>query len=105
MNFYEDAFGFQTRIFNACCGRFRSPSAGLAVFSLNHGGARGMYMMFCKEKRAKVVENNPTFTVAQIGKQLGEEWRAMTDKDKEKYRALADADKVRYEKEMETYNA
>ena len=62
-------------------------------------------MMFCKEKRGAVVEANPGASVAQIGKLLGEHWRAMTDKDKEKFRGLADQDKVRYEKEMETYNA
>ena len=62
-------------------------------------------MMFCKEKRGEVVEANPTANVAQIGKLLGEHWRAMSDKDKEKFRSLADLDKVRYEKEMEGYNA
>jgi len=64
-----------------------------------------MYMMFCKEKRGKVVADNPGLSVAQVGKALGEQWRAMTDKEKEKFRAMADADKVRYEKEMSTYNS
>jgi hypothetical protein len=63
-----------------------------------------MYMMFCKETRQKVVAENPTYSVAQIGKTLGENWRAMTEKEKDKYRGMADADKVRYEKEMATFN-
>lgn len=62
-------------------------------------------MMFCKERRAGVAGENPTFSVAQIGKLLGEEWRAMSEKEKDKFRSLADQDKVRYEKEMEDYNA
>lgn len=70
-----------------------------------YASVQGMYMMFCKEKRGKVVADNPGLSVAQVGKALGEQWRAMTDKEKEKFRAMADADKVRYEKEMSTYNS
>eukprot|EP00192_Tetraselmis_astigmatica_P015885 CAMPEP_0117663142 /NCGR_PEP_ID=MMETSP0804-20121206/8434_1 /TAXON_ID=1074897 /ORGANISM="Tetraselmis astigmatica, Strain CCMP880" /LENGTH=89 /DNA_ID=CAMNT_0005470099 /DNA_START=160 /DNA_END=429 /DNA_ORIENTATION=+ len=65
----------------------------------------GMYMMFCKERRGGIAAANPSLSVAQIGKLLGEEWRAMDEKEKERFRGLADQDKVRYEKEMETYNA
>jgi len=66
---------------------------------------QGMYMMFCKERRGGIAAANPSLSVAQIGKLLGEEWRAMDEKEKERFRGLADQDKVRYEKEMETYNA
>uniref|UniRef100_A0A061S2H2 Upstream activation factor subunit UAF30 n=1 Tax=Tetraselmis sp. GSL018 TaxID=582737 RepID=A0A061S2H2_9CHLO len=64
----------------------------------------GMYMMFCKERRSALSEEHPGLSIAELGKLLGEEWRALTDKDKEHYRSLADADKARYEKEIAKYN-
>lgn len=43
--------------------------------------------------------------VGEVGKQLGERWKELTDKDKEPYDAKAKADKERYEREKAAYNA
>jgi len=45
------------------------------------------FMKFSQEHRAKVKEDNADITFGQIGKKLGEMWRALTDKEKESYKA------------------
>ena len=44
-------------------------------------------MKFSQEHRAKVKADNPGITFGQIGKKLGEMWRALSDKEKEAYKA------------------
>ena len=44
-------------------------------------------MKFSQEHRAKVKEETPGITFGQIGKKLGEMWRALSDKEKEGYKA------------------
>lgn len=44
-------------------------------------------------------------TFGQIGRLLGERWKALTAEDKQPYEAKAEADKKRYESEKELYNA
>ena len=65
---------------------------------------------FSNSKRAEVTAElkaaNPDMKgVAEVGKKLGELWKAMSDADKEPFNAQAAADKERYEKEMEHYKA
>jgi HMG (high mobility group) box len=43
-------------------------------------------MLFSKENRTKVKEENPEMTFGQIGKKLGEMWRALTDKEKQDFK-------------------
>lgn len=54
------------------------------------------YMWFAKEFRPKVVAENPTFSFADIGRELGRRWREMNETDKQPYVKLAEADKARY---------
>ncbi|KAI7898173.1 high mobility group box domain-containing protein [Cokeromyces recurvatus] len=56
-------------------------------------------MFFSQEKRASVKEENPEATFGQIGKILGEKWKAMSDEEKKPYVQKAEADKKRYESE------
>lgn len=42
--------------------------------------------------------------VGQVGKTLGERWKALDEKQKEPYEAKAAQDKQRYENEKEKYN-
>lgn len=44
------------------------------------------FMLFSKEHRAKVKEENPEITFGGIGKKLGEMWRALSDKEKAAYK-------------------
>lgn len=67
--------------------------------------ALSAYMFFANENRDIVRSENPDVTFGQIGRLLGERWKALTAEDKEPYDAKAAADKKRYESEKELYNA
>lgn len=43
-------------------------------------------------------------TAGQVGKVLGEKWKALNSKQREPYEAKAKADKERYESEKASYN-
>lgn len=61
------------------------------------------YMFFANENRDIVRAENPGITFGQVGKMLGDKWKAMTPTDKEPYESKAAADKKRYEKEKAEY--
>jgi len=44
-------------------------------------------------------------TIGQVGKVLGERWKALNDKQRTPYEAKAAQDKKRYEDEKASYNA
>jgi hypothetical protein len=44
-------------------------------------------MLFSKENRAKVKEENPDITFGGIGKKLGEMWRELSEKEKAAYKS------------------
>ena len=44
------------------------------------------FMLFSKEHRAKVKEENPDITFGGVGKKLGEMWRALSDSEKQAYK-------------------
>ena len=43
------------------------------------------YMNFVKKIRPEVVKENPDLSFTDIGKRLGEMWRALTDEEKKKF--------------------
>lgn len=43
------------------------------------------YMNFVKKIRPEVVKDNPDMGFTDIGKKMGEMWRALTDDEKKKY--------------------
>ena len=66
------------------------------------------FFFFSSAKRAEVTAElkavNPDMKgVAEVGKKLGEMWKALSDAEKEPYNAQAVADKERYETEMAAY--
>jgi hypothetical protein len=79
------------------------------------------YMFFANEQREKVREDNPgikfgKFTAyyhsdecdantspGEVGKMLGEKWKALSEKQRTPYEAKAAADKKRYEEEKAAY--
>lgn len=67
--------------------------------------ALSSYMFFANENRDIVRSENPDVTFGQIGRLLGERWKALTPEDKQPYEAKAAADKKRYESEKELYAA
>ncbi|MCJ1424321.1 Non-histone chromosomal protein 6 [Sticta canariensis] len=62
------------------------------------------YMFFANEQRDNVREENPGITFGQVGKVLGERWKALNMKQREPYEAKAKNDKQRYEDEKASYN-
>ncbi|CCE86454.1 Piso0_004944 [Millerozyma farinosa CBS 7064] len=61
------------------------------------------YMFFANENRDIVRAENPGISFGQVGKLLGEKWKAMSSEDKTPYETKAEADKKRYEKEKAEY--
>lgn len=43
------------------------------------------YMTFANEKRKEVMKAHPHMKITEIGKKLGEMWRALSDDEKAKY--------------------
>ncbi|KAL8874233.1 MAG: hypothetical protein Q9198_006915, partial [Flavoplaca austrocitrina] len=62
------------------------------------------YMFFANDNRENVREENAGISFGQVGKVLGERWKALNQKQREPYEAKAKADKERYEKEKAAYN-
>lgn len=62
------------------------------------------YMFFANEQRENVREENPGISFGQVGKILGERWKALNDKQRTPYEAKAATDKKRYEDEKQAYN-
>ena len=54
--------------------------------TLGFGFVRAGYMLFAKETRPIVKEENPTFTFGEIGKEMGARWRALSDEAKAAYK-------------------
>ncbi|KAH3917943.1 hypothetical protein HBH56_046970 [Parastagonospora nodorum] len=63
------------------------------------------YMFFANEQRDKVREDNPGIKFGEVGKMLGEKWKALNEKQRTPYEAKAAADKKRYEEEKAAYQA
>ncbi|KAK9355142.1 high mobility group box domain-containing protein [Lipomyces doorenjongii] len=63
------------------------------------------YMFFANEQRETVRSENPGIAFGQVGKLLGERWKALSPKEKVPYEARAAQDKKRYEEEKAAYLA
>jgi len=61
------------------------------------------YMFLCYEKRNEVIASNPGVNFGEIGKILGETWKALDSDKKKKYESLAYKDKERYANELDAY--
>lgn len=61
------------------------------------------YMFFANENRDVVRAENPGISFGQVGKLLGEKWKALDADEKSPYESKAAADKKRYEKEKAEY--
>ncbi|KAF1959934.1 Non-histone chromosomal protein 6 [Byssothecium circinans] len=61
------------------------------------------YMFFANDQRDKVREDNPGIKFGEVGKMLGEKWKALSEKQRQPYEAKAAADKKRYEEEKVAY--
>ncbi|CAM6119616.1 unnamed protein product [Calypogeia fissa] len=59
------------------------------------------FFVFSNERRPNMLAEN--LRIPEIGKRLGEEWRALDENSREKYEKIAAEDKARYAAELESY--
>lgn len=67
--------------------------------------ASGAYVFFTNDMRPKVLSEFPGIKFVELGKVLGERWRALTPEEKKHYEEMATDDKVRFQTEMLHYTA
>ncbi|KAJ5808313.1 Non-histone chromosomal protein 6 [Penicillium riverlandense] len=65
--------------------------------------ALSAYMFFANDNRDKVREENPGISFGQVGKSLGDRWKALTEAERKPYDAKAATDRKRYEEEKKAY--
>eukprot|EP00899_Mesostigma_viride_P010265 jgi/Mesvir1/1923/Mv22952-RA.1 len=63
------------------------------------------YMFYVADARAKLKAERPELSFGELGRVLGEQWKAMSEADKAPYEQKAAADKTRYSKAMAEYKA
>jgi len=56
-------------------------------------------MFFCEAKRSELKEKNPEMKVTQLAKLLAEQWKSLSETDKQPFIVEAEKDKERYLKE------
>ncbi|EGV60164.1 Non-histone chromosomal protein 6 [Yamadazyma tenuis] len=61
------------------------------------------YMFFANDNRDIVRAENPGIAFGQVGRLLGERWKALTADEKIPYEKKANDDKKRYEKQKAEY--
>lgn len=67
--------------------------------------ASGAYVFFTNEMRPVVMKQFPGIKFVEMGRILGERWRALTPDEKTRYEGMAQEDKVRFQLEMQQYTA
>jgi len=58
------------------------------------------YMLFSQSKRPEIKAKNPNATFGELGKLLGEAWKAIDEEDKKPFTEAAAKDKIRYQKDL-----
>jgi len=61
------------------------------------------FILFCRDNREDIKNENPEMKATEITKKLGEMWKDLDDEDKKEYQEKANEDKKRYAKEIEDY--
>lgn len=61
------------------------------------------YFLFAGEARTKILKDQPSITIAELGKALGVQWNEMSEEDKAPFIALQQKSQKAYSKEMEKY--
>ena len=61
------------------------------------------FMCFSMVRRPQIKEETPELSFTEIGKKLGEDWRALSDEQKVPYLERHAEDKARYEEEKANY--
>lgn len=57
---------------------------------------KSAYMEYAVSRRPTLVKESPGLTFGEIGRQMGQEWRSMSDAEKKPYQDRADKGKAAY---------
>ena len=66
-------------------------------------GPKGPYMCFVGVRRPQITAENPTLPFPDISRQLGREWKSMSEETRQTYNKMSEDDKARHLNEMENY--
>lgn len=66
--------------------------------------ASGAYVFFTNEMRPRILQEYPGIKFVELGRVLGERWRALPPHQKKRYDDLAAQDKIRFQMEMQQYS-
>ena len=58
------------------------------------------YMIFARENRNEIKSNNPEASFGEMGKAIGNAWKALSDEEKVTYNDKSEKDKERYKIDM-----
>ena len=61
------------------------------------------FFLFSQDERPKIKKDNPSLSVADIAKMIGERWRGIGEEKKRHYEDRARTEKERYEREITAY--
>ncbi|CAF1575773.1 unnamed protein product [Rotaria magnacalcarata] len=61
------------------------------------------FFLFSQDERPKIKKDNPSLSVADVAKLIGERWRSITEDKKRHYEERARAEKERYDKAVAEY--
>lgn len=67
--------------------------------------ASGAYVFFTNYMRPRINEEFPGIKFVELGKLLGERWRALSPPQKKQFEEMAAEDKLRFQMEMQQYTA
>jgi len=67
--------------------------------------ASGAYVFFTNDMRPKVFVEFPGIKFVELGRLLGQRWRALTPEQKKRFEGQAAEDKVRFQVEMQQYTS
>lgn len=66
-------------------------------------GPKGAYLCFVGVRRPEIKRASPNISFPDIARQLGHEWKNMSEKERARYEQMAEQDKQRYANEMARY--
>ena len=61
------------------------------------------YFLFSQEERLKVKAENPSFSIGECAKELGQRWAVLSPEEKQRFQQLADQARKKYDQEMAVY--
>mmetsp|Transcript_1151 Transcript_1151/g.2125 ORF Transcript_1151/g.2125 Transcript_1151/m.2125 type:complete len:315 (-) Transcript_1151:53-997(-) len=67
--------------------------------------ASGAYVFFTNEQRPLLTREYPGITFVEMGRVMGERWRALDAHEKQRFEDMAAEDKVRFKLQMQEYTA